>query len=153
MRTDRTKRLVTAALASAMLVVVGAAGPAWADEPAPPVEAPPSSVPAEPAPIEEVPADPAVGEVDGVPVAVAQAPVPPPVQVAQVAVPAERVATAVVDGVEVGLVDAPVPPATTEPVPVEPPVTNVPAARAPEYVPGPAVAEVATVALVLAAWG
>jgi hypothetical protein len=158
MRMGRTKQLVTAALVSGALLLVGAAGPALAEEPEPPAEAPPVTTPIDEVPVDDVPvADPpgsAVGEVDGVPVAVAEALVPPAAQVASVAVQAERSATAVVDGVEVGVGEAPVPPAsTTEQVPVAPVASEPVTVPAPAHVPGPAVAEVPTVALVLAAWG
>ena len=168
MRTGRTKQLFTAALAAVALVFVGAAGPALADEPGPPDDVPPSSAPPVEVPVEappadvppvQVPVDPpgaAVGEVDGVPVAVAEALVPPAAQVASVTVQAERSATAVVDGVEVGVADPPVPPTAAEQLPVEQPVVSVPVAMAAPpavHLPGPAVAEVPTVALVLAAWG
>jgi hypothetical protein len=161
MRTARTTRLATAALAPVLLVLVCAAGPALADEPEPPADVPPVTVPADEVPAEDVPVlDPpgeAVGVVEGVPVGLAEAVVPPAAPVAEVAVPAERVATAIVDGVEVGLVEAPVPQPVTEPTPIEAPAVRLPVVAAtppaPVQVPGPPVAAVPTVALVLAAWG
>ena len=133
----------------ALAAVLCSAGVAHADEPiavgevdgvevavTDPVEPP---APEEP-PVSEPP--PAVGVVDGVPVAVAEAPVP---GAATVAVQAERVAVGEVDGVGVGVTDPPVPTVV---------VTVAPATVAP--VAPPAVERAAaepTVALVLAAWG
>ena len=125
MRTGRLRQLGLVAVAPLALALVSAL-PATADEPPVTSEAPATTV------------------VDGIEVGVGEALVPP--AVATVEVPAERTAVAVVDEVEVGVAEALVPPPA-----VAAPATTV--APQPPPADDRAVAEVATVALVLAAWG
>lgn len=133
MRRAVQRRVAVILAAPAAFVVLGVV-PAFADEP------PATTVPAEPV---------ATTVLDDVEVGVAEALLPP--VVATVEVPAERTATTVVDGVEVGVGEALAPPTTATSAPPAAPDTTVA-----EPAPAPAeraLAEDATVALVLAAWG
>lgn len=145
------RRSALGVIAPVAFVLAGAAVPAFADGPEPP-----SSTP-EPA---------AVGELDGVEVAVAEALVPPtapetvppttpPVVVASVDAPAERVAVGVVDGVEVGVIEPPVPTTAPAVTATDARVSTTPsttiAIAAPETSVAPVVSE--ALDLVLSAWG